>query len=55
MFDFGEKQGRLCIRLDLYLKRDLDNKELEKVYKEVEIKFNHPLLTNDFEIEPITE
>ena len=55
MFKFSEKQGRLCIRLDLYLELDLDNKELEKVFKEMEIEIKHPLLTGDKEITPITE
>jgi len=54
MFDWGEKQGRLQIRVTVYLKEDLDNDELEKVFNEVEINVNHPLMS-DLDIEPITE
>lgn len=55
MFDFGEKQGRLCIRLDIYLKKDLDNNELEKVFDKISIVVKHPLATGDFEIEAVTD
>ena len=55
MFKFEEKQGRLCIRLDLYLELDFDNKDLEKVFNEMDIQIKHPLLTGDYEIKAITE
>jgi hypothetical protein len=54
MFNFGEKQGRLEIKLTLYLNQDLDNEELEKLFNEVEIKVEH-YLVSDIDIEPIEE
>lgn len=53
-FNFSEKQGRLCIQIDLYLEMDLDNQELEKVFNEVNIEVKHPLVS-DHEIKPIIE
>lgn len=54
MFNFSEKQGRLCISADLYLELDLDNKDLEIVYNELKIEIKHPLIS-DYEIHPIKE
>ena len=54
MFTFGEKQGRLCIEVDCFLEMDLDNEDLEKVYNELEITIQHPLISN-LDIKPITD
>lgn len=54
MFDWTEKQGRLCITIDCYLEMDLDNEELEKVFNEMEIHINH-LLIADIDVQAKTE
>jgi hypothetical protein len=48
-FDFEEKQGRLVFKVTAYLKKDLTNEELAKVYRELELKLSH-ILIDDFEI-----
>jgi hypothetical protein len=54
MFNFEEKQGRLVLRVDCFLELDLDNKELEKVFNELTISINHPLIS-DIDLLPVTE
>ena len=50
MFNFDEKQGRLEVKLTMYLEMDLDNEQLEELYKNLEIKVNNNLVS-DVEIE----
>ena len=52
MFNFSEKQGRLEVKVIVYLSQDLDNKELEKVFNDTEIEIDHPLIS-DYEVIPI--
>lgn len=52
MFNFNEKQGRLEIKLTLFLEKDLDNEELEQVFNQVDIKVKHHLVSS-IDIEPI--
>lgn len=54
LFDFEEKQGRVCLRIDCFLELDLDNEALEKVYNELEITIKHPLIS-DIDVSPVTD
>jgi len=53
LFDFGEKQGRLCIKIDCFLEMDLDNEELENLFNELEIEIKHKLVC-DIDVQAIT-
>ena len=54
LFDYEEKQGRLCLQIDCFLEMDLDNEELEKVFNELEINIKHKLIA-DIDVQPITD
>ena len=49
-YNFDEKQGRLEVKLTLYLEMDMDNEQLEDLFRKLEIKINN-VEVSDFEID----
>lgn len=51
-YNFDEKQGRLEVKLTLYLEMDLDNEQLETLFNNLDIEVKNNIVS-DLEIEKI--